>query len=42
MVEAIASLGLYILREHFKTDAEGYMVVFRKLVEHGVKREATS
>ncbi|MGB9717840.1 MAG: type VII toxin-antitoxin system HepT family RNase toxin [Thermoproteota archaeon] len=36
IVEAMTSLGLYILRERLKTEAEGYIAVFRKLVENGV------
>jgi len=36
IVEAAAALGLHILREHFRESAEGYVQVFRKLLERGV------
>ncbi|MBS7637319.1 DUF86 domain-containing protein [Candidatus Bathyarchaeota archaeon] len=37
IVEASVTLGLYILRERFDVEAvEGYVQVFRKLMEHGV------
>jgi len=36
IVEAAASIGLHILREQFGEDAEGYVSVFRALIERGV------
>jgi len=36
IVEAATSIGLHILRERFNESAEGYVQVFRKLLERGV------
>ncbi len=37
VVEAAATLGLYILRSYFNVEVvEGYVHIFEKLVEHGV------
>jgi len=36
IVEAATLIGLHILREQFNDTAEGYVQVFRKLLEHGI------
>jgi len=36
IVEAAVILGLHILREHFNEHVEGYVHVFKKLIDHGV------
>ena len=36
IVEAATAIGLHVLRERFNEDVEGYVQVFRKLLERGV------